>query len=113
MASPRAITPSHTRLYHRVSNLTCSFAHAVSQRDVRKILYNLSVIKYTSEYDNMLHDLCDGERGRDAQFTCMTMQPALFTHWRPPGTKEKESDIAGNDDELRQKRESVRTFSGV
>jgi hypothetical protein len=98
--------PPHTRLYHHAFISTCSFAYAVSQRGARKILYEMSVNEYTSEYDNMLRELCDGERGGEAKLTCLTTQPALFTHWRPRGTKKKESDIALNGNEWREKGES-------
>jgi hypothetical protein len=98
--------PSHTRLYHHVFIPTCSFAYAVSQRGARKILYEMSVNRYTSEYDNMLRELCDGERGREAKLTCLTTQPALFTHWRPRGMRRKESDIVVGGNEWREKGES-------
>jgi hypothetical protein len=64
------------------------------------------VNKYSSEYDNMLRELCDGERGKEAKLTCITTQPALFTHWRPQGPRKKESDIAVSDDAWRGEGES-------
>jgi hypothetical protein len=93
---------NHTRLYHHVHMPVCSLAYAVSQRGARRILYELSVKNYTSEYDNMMREMCDGEEMRGTKLTCLTTQPALFTHWKPRGSKKKESDISSIKDEWRE-----------
>jgi GR25 family glycosyltransferase involved in LPS biosynthesis len=96
----------HTRLTHHVHVPVCSVAYAVSQRGARRILYELSVRNYTSEFDNMLREMCDGEEMRSVKLTCLTTQPALFTHWWPRGSRKKESDIDGTREGWRDVGES-------
>lgn len=98
--------PDHTRLTHHVHVPVCSVAYAVSQRGARRILYELSIRNYTSEYNNMLREMCDGEEMRTVKLTCLTTQPALFTHWWPRGIRKKESDIDSNRDGWREVGES-------
>jgi hypothetical protein len=81
--------PDHTRLVHHAYIPVCYLAYAVSQRGARRILYELSLRNYTWEHDNMLREQCDGEDMREVKLTCLTTQPALFTHWRPRGIKGK------------------------
>ncbi|KAF2247995.1 glycosyltransferase family 25 protein [Trematosphaeria pertusa] len=89
----------HTRLVHHVHVPVCSTTYAVSQQGARRILYELSVNKYTSTFDNMLRELCDSER--DLKLTCLTAQPSLFKHWRPRGSRKSESDISDHREEWR------------
>ncbi|KAF2116357.1 hypothetical protein BDV96DRAFT_645684 [Lophiotrema nucula] len=101
--------PDHTRVVHHAFIPVCSLAYAVSQRGARRILYELSVRNYTSEYDNMLRELCDGEEMREGKLVCLTAQPAYFSHWRERGWRGKDSDIdvVGDDDEWREEGRSV------
>jgi len=89
--------PDHTRLTHHVYVPVCTVAYAVSQRGARRILYELSVRNYTSQFDNMLREMCDGEEMRSVKLTCLTTQPALFMHWYPRGNRKKESSIDDRD----------------
>jgi len=50
----------------------------------------------------MLREMCDGEEMRGTKLTCLTTQPALFTHWRSRGSRRKESDISSVEDEWRE-----------
>ncbi|KAF1999377.1 glycosyltransferase family 25 protein [Amniculicola lignicola CBS 123094] len=87
--------PPHTRLVHHAYSPVCSLVYAVSQRGARTILYELSIRNFTSAYDNMLRELCDGEDMREGKLVCLSVQPALWTHWRERGRRGKESDISG------------------
>lgn len=98
--------PDHTRLVHHAVDPVCSLAYAVSQRGARRILYDLSVKNYTSQYDNMLREMCDGEEMREMKLMCLTTQPPFFTHWRPRGIKNKDSDINRWGEEWRDQGES-------
>ncbi|KAF2642570.1 glycosyltransferase family 25 protein [Massarina eburnea CBS 473.64] len=103
----RIAYPEHTRLIHHAYRPVCSTAYAVSQRGARKILYELGVRKYTSQFDNQLRELCDGEKMRETRLVCLTSQPSYFSHWRARGREEKDSDIAETKGEWRDKGESV------
>ncbi|KAF2205540.1 glycosyltransferase family 25 protein [Delitschia confertaspora ATCC 74209] len=96
--------PDHTRIVHHAHAPICSTAYAVSLRGARKILYELSINRYDTEYDNMVRGLCDGVR--ETKLMCLTVQPALFKHWRPRGSMKYQSDISENEDEWREQGRS-------
>ncbi|KAF2678276.1 glycosyltransferase family 25 protein [Lentithecium fluviatile CBS 122367] len=85
--------PDHTRVILHVDGGVCSTAYAVSQRGARRILWEMSVNRYTSPVDVMLHELCNGQR--ELKLTCLTITSnSDISHhgdgWRDIG---KSSDI--------------------
>jgi hypothetical protein len=84
--------PAHTRMVSRARVNSCSLAYAVSQPGARKLLYELGVHKMTDANDIMLRFVCDGVDERQ-QATCLTVQPQLFQHHRPAGSRAGFSDI--------------------
>lgn len=90
--------PPHTRVVSRARMNTCTLGYALSLPGARKLLYELGVHKMTGTTDLMLRSVCDGADGRKIS-TCLTVQPQLFQHHRPVGSKSTFSDISdhGND----------------
>lgn len=84
--------PEHTRVVSRARVSSCSLAYAVTQSGARKLLYELGVHKMTDAFDIMLRFVCDGVDERQ-QATCLTVQPQLFQHHRPAGSRAGFSDI--------------------
>lgn len=84
--------PPHTRIVSRARANSCSLAYAVSQRGARRMLYELSIKKPTSPGDVTLRLICDGEDGAQPAI-CLTVQPQLFQHHRPKGSRASFSDV--------------------
>ncbi|KAK3316911.1 hypothetical protein B0H66DRAFT_535146 [Apodospora peruviana] len=80
--------PPHTRVVHAAAGRTsCTQAYAVSQKGARKLLWQFGLQTFTSGWDLMLGDWCDGvyndEDGEDGVKkgpVCVTVQPPLFSH---------------------------------
>jgi len=88
--------PPHTRVVSRARVNTCSLAYGVSQPGARRILHELSIHGTFGPFDLMLQDVCDGNDGRQPA-TCFTVQPQLFQHHRPVGSRAGFSDIDNYD----------------
>lgn len=84
--------PAHTRVVSRARVNTCSLAYGVSQAGARRFLYELGVRGSSKPSDLMMQDVCDGNDGRQLA-TCLTVQPQLFQHHRPVGSRAGFSDI--------------------
>ncbi|OAA66697.1 glycosyltransferase family 25 protein [Niveomyces insectorum RCEF 264] len=52
--------PPHTRVVHPASGTLCTQAYAVSQRGARKLLYQFGLASFTTGWDLLLRDWCDG-----------------------------------------------------
>lgn len=89
--------PAHTRVVHRTRMNVCSLAYGVSQQGARKFLYELGIRKLNEAMDLMMRAMCDGFGGR-AQHNCLTVEPQLFQHHRPVGSKKTFSEIAEHGD---------------
>lgn len=110
--------PPQTRAVHAASGTLCTQAYAVSQRGARKLLYQFGLASFTTGFDLMLRDWCDGMyrqgpgttprrrratrgqakikideqgRGEEPLPQCLTVQPPLFSHYLT--AKETNSDI--------------------
>jgi len=90
--------PAHTRVVSRTRQAACTVGYGISQLGARRLLYELGVHRLTSTTDMMLRTLCDGVDGRP-QLTCLSVQPQLFQHHRPVGSKGSFSDITEHGDE--------------
>jgi hypothetical protein len=84
--------PPHTRVVSRARVNSCSLAYGISQPGARKFLYELGVHKMSDTNDIMMRFVCDGVDGRSLG-TCLTVQPQLFQHHRPVGSRAGFSDI--------------------
>jgi hypothetical protein len=84
--------PPHTRVVSRARVNSCSLAYGISQPGARKFLYELGVHKMSDTNDMMFRFVCDGVDGRSLA-TCLTVQPQLFQHHRPVGSRKGFSDI--------------------
>jgi hypothetical protein len=84
--------PSHTRVVSRARRNACTLAYGISQSGARRFLYELAVKKMDRATDNAFRDVCDGTNDR-SYATCLTVQPQLFNHHRPVGSKSTFSDI--------------------
>lgn len=78
---------AHTRIVHSSSKTTCTQAYAVSQQGARKLLWQFGLQTFTTGWDLMLRDWCDGlyEAASLGEKTakhpvCVTVQPPLFSH---------------------------------
>jgi hypothetical protein len=94
--------PAHTRVVSRARVSSCSLAYAVSQPGARILLYELGVHKMTDAFDIMLRFVCDGVDERQ-QATCLTVQPQLFQHHRPAGSRAGFSDISDFGDDYNER----------
>lgn len=94
--------PAHTRVVHHPSDAVCSLVYAISQRGARRILYEFGIHKFTSNFDIMLREFCDGTNDR-MRGNCLTVQPQLFQHHRPQGARKGFSEIADHGDEYNEK----------
>ncbi|KAK4168307.1 hypothetical protein QBC43DRAFT_296957 [Cladorrhinum sp. PSN259] len=80
--------PPQTRVVHAARNTTCTQAYAVSQRGARKLLWQFGLQTFTTGWDLMLGDWCDGfyskhdpdSAGSVKQPVCVTVSPPLFSH---------------------------------
>lgn len=84
--------PAHTRVVSRARANSCSLAYAVSQHGARRMLYELGINRSTSPGDVTLRLTCDGEGGA-VPAICLTVQPQLFQHHRPRGSRAAFSDV--------------------
>ncbi|KAL1891276.1 hypothetical protein Sste5346_007735 [Sporothrix stenoceras] len=111
------LCPPQTRVVHASSGTLCTQAYAVSQRGARKLLYQFGLASFTTGFDLMMRDWCDGmyrqgpgttprrkrarasgkptdkedERLEEPLPQCLTVQPPLFSHYLT--AKETNSDI--------------------
>ena len=91
--------PPHTRVVHASNGTVCTLAYAVSQQAARKLLWRFGLETFTTGWDLMLRDWCDGnyqsgskEASDPRSPMCLTVQPPLFSHYfSGPGS----SDIQG------------------
>lgn len=90
--------PDHTRVVSQARVNTCTLGHAFSQNGARSFLYELAVREMDGTTDMMFRAMCDSVRGRPPT-TCLTVQPQLFQHYRPKGSRSKESDIGDHGDD--------------
>ncbi|KAK9426084.1 hypothetical protein SUNI508_12628 [Seiridium unicorne] len=95
----KAQYPNHTRVYHHVQEGICSLGYAVTQTGARQLLYEAGLKPFNVAYDILLLWFCDGaEKEGRSYHDCLTMQPSLFQHHRPAGSKAAESDISPHGD---------------
>ncbi|KAK3661688.1 hypothetical protein LTR56_000177 [Elasticomyces elasticus] len=85
--------PAHTRVVSRSRVNTCTLGYGISQTGARQLLYEMGVHKLSGTTDMMFRAICDGVQGRRLM-TCLSVQPQLFQHHRPVGTRAYESDIS-------------------
>ncbi|CAK1360694.1 hypothetical protein CB0940_06691 [Cercospora beticola] len=90
--------PDYTRVVARTRGGTCSLAYGVSQAGARKLLWETGIRALTAPMDLMYRSLCDGTFGRD-MINCLSPSPALFGHYRPPGSSSTWSNIDDLSDE--------------
>ncbi|KAI0121173.1 glycosyltransferase family 25 protein [Xylariales sp. AK1849] len=91
----KAQYPNHTRVYHHVQEGICSLGYALTQKGARQLLYEAGMRPFNVAYDILLLWFCDGAEGEGrTHHDCLTMQPSLFQHHRPAGSKAAESDIS-------------------
>ncbi len=91
--------PPHTRVVHAATGTLCTQAYAVSQRGARKLLYQFGLETFTTGWDLMLKDWCDGlymgksgAKGETEPMPqCLTVQPPRFSHYLV--NREGSSDI--------------------
>jgi len=84
--------PSHTRIISRARVNSCSLAYGISQQGARRMLYELGIHKLDAPADIMYRSVCDGVEGR-GHATCLSVQPQLFQHHQPIGSRRAQSDI--------------------
>ncbi|PKS05593.1 hypothetical protein jhhlp_008111 [Lomentospora prolificans] len=84
---------SHTRVVHEARGTAGIQAYAVSQRGARRLLLKFGLEEFTSSYDLMLRDWCDGAYVEDKgeRPVCVTTQPPLMSQYYSKGG----SDIHG------------------
>ncbi|KAG5973923.1 hypothetical protein E4U55_000181 [Claviceps digitariae] len=110
--------PAHTRVVHHSQEGVCSLAYAVSRRGARTMLRELALKPATDGFDILLRFYCEGSHGRSKQ-ECLTVNPTLFSHYRPVGPLSASSDIGAHGDGYRQRaatdmiRFSTRLNAGV
>ena len=80
--------PEHARVIHHAMGPICTFAYAVSQRGARRILKEIGLESFNGPYDNKMANFCD-------RHTCIVSQPQYFSHWRPAGSADRDSEISG------------------
>ena len=81
---------SHTRVVHEARGTAGIQAYAVSRRGARKLLLKFGLEEFTSSYDLMLRDWCDGAYEGERP-VCITTQPPLMSQYYSKGG----SDIHG------------------
>ncbi|KAK0650313.1 hypothetical protein DIS24_g6964 [Lasiodiplodia hormozganensis] len=89
---------AHTRVVSRVRVGTCTLGYGLSQPGARRLLHELGVHRMTDNTDMMFRSICDGVDGFPLR-TCLTVQPQLFQHHRPAGSKLAFSDISDHGDD--------------
>ncbi|KAH7303740.1 hypothetical protein B0I35DRAFT_472208 [Stachybotrys elegans] len=90
------IYPEHTRVVHHAQEGVCTLGYAVSQRGAQKLLHEVGMKDVGGGFDILFRYFCDGSKGR-RRHICLTVQPALFHHYRPAGAKSAGSGIHGDD----------------
>jgi hypothetical protein len=93
--------PNHTRAVHHVQDGVCSLGYAITQATARQLLYSIGLNDVNTAYDILLRQFCEGTGGRKYH-NCLTMQPSLFQHHRPAGSKNAESDISDHGEGFRE-----------
>jgi hypothetical protein len=93
--------PAHTRAVSRSWITTCSLGYAVSQSGARRLLWDRAIKQLTGPFDLQLQKWCQDvdDRGRPA---CLSVQPQLFQHHRPRGSRAGESDISPHGNEFNE-----------
>ncbi|KAG6013765.1 hypothetical protein E4U43_007122 [Claviceps pusilla] len=110
--------PAHTRVVHHAQEGVCSLAYAVSRRGARAMLGELALKPATDGFDILLRFFCEGTGGR-AKHECLTVNPTLFSHYRPVGPVAASSDIGDHGEGYRREaatdmiRLSTRLNAGV
>lgn len=94
--------PPHTRAYHHAQEGVCTLSYAISQRGARKLLQEIALKDVSDAVDILLRFFCDGEYGRK-KGVCLTTQPGLVQHHRPPGPERANSDIGDHGDGWRER----------
>jgi hypothetical protein len=89
--------PAHTRVVSRAREAVCTVGYGISPVGAQRLLYELGVHAMTGTTDIMLRGLCDGADGR-RMLTCLAVQPQLFQHHRPVGSRTSFSDVTGHGD---------------
>ena len=96
--------PNHTRMYlSQPSDGVCSIAYAVSQQGARRILLELGVERADKAYDLMLQDFCQGGWDGGMPHPCWAVVPPLFAQHRAAGAENRDSDIQGVNDNVRER----------
>jgi hypothetical protein len=85
--------PDHTRVVHHTQEGICTLGYAVSRRGARHLLREVGLQPPSAAYDIMLRWFCEGSAGRHYH-ECLTVQPTVFSHYKPIGPKSDESDIS-------------------
>ncbi|KAH6647300.1 hypothetical protein BKA67DRAFT_663633 [Truncatella angustata] len=91
--------PEHARVYHHVQEGICSLGYAVTQNTARQMVYEMGMKPFNTAFDILLLWFCDGaEKEGRSYHDCLSMQPSLFQHHRPAGSRAAESDISPHGD---------------
>lgn len=93
--------PNHTRAVHHVQDGVCSLGYAITQATARHLLFSIGLTDVNTAYDILLRQFCEGTGGRKYH-NCLTIQPSLFHHHRPAGSKNAESDISDHGEGFRE-----------
>ncbi|KAH0559392.1 hypothetical protein GP486_004096, partial [Trichoglossum hirsutum] len=83
--------PQHTRTVHHIMGGICSFAYAVSQAGARSLLHDASTT-FKDPFDAILMKACSGLKPYK-YLNCLTVRPPLFSHHRPAGRRDADSEI--------------------
>lgn len=92
---------NHTRVVHHEQEAACSLGYAITQKAARQLLYEIGLKEFNAAFDIILRWFCEGREGR-RYHNCLTMQPSLFQHHRPAGSRSAESDIADHGEGFRE-----------
>ncbi|KAK5947468.1 hypothetical protein PMZ80_001618 [Knufia obscura] len=99
---------NHSRWYlSQPTDGVCSIAYAVSQRGARRILLELGMERADKAFDLMLQDFCQGvpeseDEGERRPHSCWGVVPPLFAQYRGAGREDRDSDIAGSNENVRE-----------
>ena len=89
-----------TRIMYWSRGSTCTYSYALSLHGARKMLKYLSMDIYAGPVDFGLHDMCGY---KDRGFKCIGVFPQIVADHKPAGAADKDSDIAKNDPNIREK----------
>ena len=90
--------PPYTRVVSSAWENVCTLGYGLSLLGARRLLYELSVHKMTAPTDISFRSVCGGLDERPVR-SCLTVQPQIFQHHRPIGSKASFSDISTHDTE--------------